>query len=175
MRDDRTRWAAPDGAEDRRLEARGLSIRRVVPERQMIVSGPRPAALQLCGFRVAAGWPDIVLEDRYAVSMRRDRVLLVNAPQLATGWLDDSGLAVSDVTDGYEVVDVSGPDALEFLRTGTELSLDDASASSLRLWHGLGVILYRVGDPDRYRLHVASGLAEGLWDILAAQLSVFEP
>jgi hypothetical protein len=175
MRDDTARWAAPDVSHGRNLAGDGLQIRRVRLESQTLISGPRNRAMQEAGLQSTAAWPDVVPDDRYALSLRRDRILCVNTGPSDTGWLEDRGLAVSDMTSGYEVVEITGQDALDFLKTGTELSLNEVSASALRLWHGFGVILYRFQQPDRYRLHVAMGFGEGLWDTMASQLAVFEP
>ena len=176
MRDDRAKWLAPalftPSGVERRLVAGGLALRRIVADRQILASGPQTAALRLCGFEAAIGWPDIAQNQSFAVSLRRDRLLALNTRALPTGWLADDALAVSDVTDGFDIIEIRGSGALDFLRTGTEVSLGESSGSAQRLWHGFDVILYRHGDPMTFRLHVAAGQAEGLWALLAAQMAV---
>lgn len=166
MRDDRHRWAPPVLEIAHSLVGSGVAARRVLPQRQVVISGRRDSALRLAGLGRAFTWPEIAPLGAYAVSLRRDRILAVDVGPIATGWFEAEQLAVSEVTDGYEVVEISGPGAMDFLQTGTELSLDEPSASVLRLWHGFGIMLYRYEAQTKYRIHVGSVYAEGLWSRL---------
>jgi hypothetical protein len=137
----------------------------VVPERQTVISGPYRACLNLSGFQQAVGWPHAEPGESYALRLRRDRVLVVNGPVLADGWNAEHGVAVSDMTDGFAVIDLQGSDCLFVLRRGTEVSIEMPSASCIRLFAGHEVILFSRGT-DAYRLHVARGHLEAIWVLL---------
>lgn len=165
MRDDRHRWA-PSGGGWPRFESEGLMILApAAPTRQTLISGARV----LAQFPDAVGWPDIASGNAYALSLRRDRVLLVNGPERPDGWDDDSGQAVSDVTDAYTVFDLTGPNALDLLKHGTEIGLHPPSRSVARMLFGVGVILYRHRTGDRFRLHVPRAQSQTAWQILTEQ------
>ena len=106
------------------------------------------------------GWPDITSTESYALCLRRDRVLIVdevstNDSNRDTGWDDASQQALSDVSDSYAVFDLSGPQALELLQRGAEISLQTQSRSVMRLLFGLDTMIYRVASTDRFRIHIA--------------------
>ncbi|MYM54947.1 hypothetical protein [Thalassovita mangrovi] len=164
MRDDRHRWTPYDGAWSP-YEVGGIAITPVTPERQILISAPAV----LSRHPGAIGWPDIATGDSYAISLRRDRVLLVNGPDMAEGWDDEIGQAVSDVTDAYSVFDLTGPKALELLKHGTEIGLQQPSRSAARMLFGLGVFLYRHGAEDRFRLHVLRAQGQTAWQMLTGQ------
>ncbi|SHH36581.1 hypothetical protein SAMN05444003_2912 [Cognatiyoonia sediminum] len=117
------------------------------------------------------GWPDVIDTDRYAVVMRRDRVLLVGDTDLTEGWDDTKSLAISDMTHGYDVFDLSGPHALSMLQQGTEIHLDEPSRSAVRLAFGLGLHIYRYGAEDTFRVHVLTHQREALIGYLKAVLN----
>lgn len=137
---------------------------------QTLISGPRQAALALAQVNQASGWPDTTEGDYFALSMRRDRILLVGACQLQQGWITEHGLAVSDVSGQYKVIEIKGPQAFSLLCQGTELNINQASASAARIWHGYGVLLYRHQQQDCFRLHVARAHFDALWQLLSAIL-----
>jgi len=114
------------------------------------------------------GWPEVTDADRYAVVMRRDRVLLVGDTDLTEGWDDAKNLAVSDMTHGYDVFDLSGPQALSMMQQGTEIHLDQPSRSVVRLAFGLGLHIYRYGAEDTFRVHVLTHQREALIGYLKA-------
>lgn len=156
MRDDRHKWT-PAGADALPLEIRGCRVSSVLPMRQTLMSGPGV----LRTFKGAlAGWPDIVSQDSYALRLRRDRLLVVNGPQAREGWDAAAHQAVSDVSDGYTVFELSGPSALHLLQHGAELSLEVPSDSVVRQIFGLSAMLYRYDAPDQFRLHISRGNAE---------------
>ncbi|MEO9779900.1 MAG: hypothetical protein ABJH07_25775 [Sedimentitalea sp.] len=158
MRDDSERWDAadPNGYVH---AANGITLVPAAVSRQTLLSGSRVLTQTE---QSIASWPDIVADESYALSIRRDRVLLVNGPAVAEGWHEDSCQAVSDASDAYAVLDMSGEKSLEVLKRGAELNLNIPSKSTARIVFGLGVFLYRYDAENRFRIHVASGYAEAL-------------
>lgn len=158
MRDDSARWDTPrDPAAAVDLGIAGLTP--VQPIRQTLVSGP--GILSKTDLPLVE-WPGAAPEGAYALSLRRDRVLLVDGPELMEGWDEEKARAVSDASDAYAVFDLSGPGAFDILRRGAELRLDIPSRSVARMLFGLGVFLYRLEDRATFRLHVARAQAEAL-------------
>lgn len=152
MRDDRGKWDALRSDNDP-IDINGVTIRSLSVKRQTLVSGVDI----LTKYHGSFGWPDLANGDNYALTVRRDRVLLVNhAPAPQDGWHEDLGHAVSDASDAYAIYEISGPNAFDLLKRGGEVSMDFASPSVARLMFGMGVFLYRFGDARTYRLHVAS-------------------
>ncbi|PUB16270.1 hypothetical protein [Yoonia sediminilitoris] len=170
MRNDTAKWPAPAVGPRGQVQAQGITLDQITLPRQVLISGPRDAAMALAGTTQATGWPDVAMGDHYALSLRRDRILMVGGQIDSFGWRADVGLATSDIGTGYTVFSLQGPRAEKVLRTGTELSEKIPSASCLRLWNGYDILLYRHTATDRYLLHVGSALAEGLWDMLNRQI-----
>ncbi|SHF80062.1 hypothetical protein SAMN05444273_1138 [Litoreibacter ascidiaceicola] len=156
MRDDSKKWDAP-GAPTTLEMSDGLTITPVQLARQTLLSGVD--VLGRTQHPIAA-WSGVVTAQTYALSLRRDRVLLVNGPALADGWHGDIAQAVSDVSDCYSVFDIRGDRAFSVLKRGAELRLDVPSKSVARLLFGLGVFLYRFEATDTFRVHVFRGQAE---------------
>jgi hypothetical protein len=152
MRNDTGNWTAipaldvPQGTADFTFQAATLL-------RQTMVSGTSVLRnfSKACG--PAMGWPDIALGGGYCIALRRDRVLLVNGPELADGWHAEAGHAVSDMTGGYAVFEIWGERAIEGLKRGADLNPAIPSRSALRRFGGLDVILYRFEEQSRFRLH----------------------
>ncbi|MEL7011800.1 MAG: hypothetical protein AAFO72_00825 [Pseudomonadota bacterium] len=163
MRDDSKRWPAPRDPSEV-IEAPGLSIKKIHLKRLILLSGPR--ALRQTTLPLTE-WPDIQTGDSLALVLRRDRVVEVDGPARTDGWDSTQALAISDVTDGYAHVELSGANALNLLRRGTELDLGVPSRSTARLCFGLGVSLYRFGNENTFRLLVASAQDEALWHALS--------
>ena len=157
MRDDRHKWN-PQVAHHDPFVISDVTLREVSLSRQIMVSGPRVRD----DLAHAIGWPAIASGETYCLSLRRDRVLVVYGLQMLTGWDSTTEQAVSDVTDGFRVFDLSGARALAVLRRGAELSLHVPSASAARLVFGLNCILYRYATDDLFRIHVARGYGEAL-------------
>jgi len=160
MRDDRNRWT-PSGKHDLPIHLPGVSVSSVDVVRQTLISGPR--VLQQIKHTLI-GWPDIAEQRSYAITLRRDRVLLINEASEPDGWNPDLNQAISDVSDAYSVFELQGDESLSLLNRGTELSLKIPSRSAARRLFGLDVILYRFTDANRYRLHVQSAQADALLD-----------
>ncbi len=158
MRDDSAKWDAPAVLADT-VRANGLVLTQVDLTRQTLISGP--GVLAQTEWPVV-GWPGLAPAAPYAIALRRDRVLVVDGPEMTDGWHEETNCAVSDASDAYAVFDLSGARAFGVLQRGAELSLDVPSKSAARLLFGLGVFLYRIEAEDRFRIHVASGHAEAL-------------
>ena len=169
MRNDSDRWPTPRPTQGIDFTSENLTIRRDPPVQQTLISGPLDAAINFANVGLPNRWPDVAQGDRYLVSMRRDRVLAVNASINRFGWIDPEGLAISDATAAYTIISVIGSNALEVLRTGTELSLKTQSNSAVRLWNGYDVLLYRFGNEQDFRLHVPSALQDSVVEMLERQ------
>ena len=159
MRDDRHRWAPP---RDRtaQVTAPGLTITPARVDRLTLLSGPtvrQQTKLPL------VEWPGVAPKDSYALSLRRDRVLEVNGPEHLDGWDGARGQAVSNVTDGYAQVEITGANALSLLNRGADIDLSTPSRSVARLFFGFAVFLYRRAQEDTYRIHVSSAHEDAMW------------
>lgn len=161
MRNDTTNWDAPH-ARDAAITAPGITIQQVQLKRQTTVSGVDV----LHYFCPATGWPDVARGPSYAVALRRDRVLLLDGPPLTDGWNDKTGHAVSDMTGGYAVIDLSGEAVHDVLKRGADINPNIRSGSAARLFAGIGVILYHFDAPMRLRLHVSAAQRDTLWQTL---------
>ncbi len=171
MRDDSKRWDAPR-AMGAAITAEGLAITPLSLPRQTLISGAQ-VLRQLGGqYGAPSGWPDIASGTPYALALRRDRVLLVDGPQMADGWDAATGWAISDMSGAYMVFELTGPRAMGLLRRGTEISLARPSASVARPLFGLGTLLYRHGDGETFRIHVARGHGEALWKAFETCLGI---
>lgn len=158
MRDDSHRWDPPR-APDAPIDLGPAVLRPVRLARQLLVSGP--------GIRAGAGaplveWPGDAPAGPCALGLRRDRVLMIDGPEMAEGWDSARAIAISDMSDGYAVFNLSGPGALDLLRRGAAIDPRQPSASVVRLLFGIEVFLYRMQDGPRFRLHVARARAETL-------------
>lgn len=162
MRDDSQRWDVPF-APNHGITMPDVTVQSVALERQILLSGPN--VLARCNLPLIE-WPLVGDQDSYALSIRRDRLLLVNGPDMTDGWDADQGQAVSDVSDGYAVFEISGDGAFDMLRRGTEISLEVPSRSVSRLLFGLGAFVYRFNEEKRFRVHAASAQRQALWENL---------
>lgn len=155
MRNDTARWTPPGPLS---MEAPGVRVCEAPLPRQVYISGT--GVLDRFEHE-RVEWPDIAAGETYALSLRRDRVLYVGDPGLAPGY-HPGGLALTDVTDGYHVLDVTGPNALDLLRRGAELRLDRPSRSVMRRVFGIDILLYRRGGELSFRLHIPRAHAQAV-------------
>ncbi|MEM7193328.1 MAG: hypothetical protein AAF402_00165 [Pseudomonadota bacterium] len=163
MRNDTAIWSAPRN--DSQLPcSSSVAISAAPALRQVLLSGPKVRAQM--NLQVVE-WPDIISTERYALSIRRDRIMLVNGPEMIDGWDDELNQAISDVSDAYRVFDISSESLLEFLRRGAEIDLSLPSASVSRLWFGISVLLYRINE-NTARVHVPSAQADALLNAISA-------
>ena len=141
----------------------GLSIAALAPQAAWLVSGNLAAFLERRGVRLGdAG-------DRYALRLALDRLLFVSVDGADTdgvtfGWSD--GCAVTDVSDGFVLLDITGPAAPELMRLGALHDFETRSdtASAAMLFAGQRVILARI--PQGWRLHVERPSAAAIWQWL---------
>jgi hypothetical protein len=165
MRRDNEKWQNPESVHYN-FSGNKLQISVSDIQRQTIVSGSYTAALKTCEVDVAIGWPDIVTTNSYALRLRRDRLLMVNGPDLPDGWNETTNLAISDMTGGYSVFELSGKNAFEILKRGTEISTNNTSPSVSRLFSGFEIFLYRWQQQDCFRLHVSTNHAQAFMQLL---------
>lgn len=160
MRNDSHKWDAP---QDQHLPLihDGLTIQKITLYRQTLLSGPTNTCLQLANRPNATGWPAPASGNSYALRLRRDRILSINGPDLPDGWHPD-GVAISDMTDGYTCIELSGKNALNLLNQGTELDPATPSNSCMRLFHGWPCVLYQ-WQTNSFRLHIERPHTEPLW------------
>lgn len=103
---------------------------------------------------------------RYALRLAPDRLLIVSdvSEQTTFGWSSD-GYAVSDLTDGLILLDVSGPysDAIMAQGSGYDFQTRDLrpAESTMMLFANLRLAVGR--RPDGWRLHIERPLAPTLW------------
>lgn len=139
----------------------GLSVRAVAPQAAWLVSGNLSAFLERRGVHLGdAG-------ERYALRLAPDRLLFVSMGSVddATfGWSD--GCAITDVSDGYVLLDITGPAAPDLMRLGAlhDFETRSETASAAMLFAGKRVILARI--PQGWRLHVERPDATAIWQCL---------
>jgi heterotetrameric sarcosine oxidase gamma subunit len=141
----------------------GLSIAAVAPQAAWLVSGNLAAFLERRGVRFGdAG-------DRYVLRLAPDRLLFVSigvpSDDATFGWSED-GCAISDVSDGYVLLDITGPGAAELMRLGAlhDFEAKPDTGSAAMLFAGQRVILARI--QQGWRLHVERPNAAAAWQWL---------
>jgi heterotetrameric sarcosine oxidase gamma subunit len=142
----------------------GLNIATVAPQLAWLVSGNLAAFLEQRGVRFGdAG-------ERYALRLAPDRLLFVSMDGAAAdggtfGWSED-GCAVTDVSDGYLLLDITGSAASELMRLGAlhDFETQPDTASAAMLFAGQRVILARI--QQGWRLHVERPNAAAIWQWL---------
>ena len=139
----------------------GLSVTAVAPQSAWLVSGNAAAFLERRGVRLGdAG-------QHYALRLAPDRLLFVSMDSVndvTFGWSD--GCAVTDVSDGYVLLDITGSAAPGLMRLGAlhDLEARSDTASASMLFAGRRVILACI--PDGWRLHVERPDAASIWQWL---------
>lgn len=172
MRDDRNKWPAAIPSARPALIRDGISVQQVSVTRQTILSGGYEDCLKLSGLNIAfGGGSEKAVGETYALRQRRDRILLVNGPAMADGWHSEQNVAVSDMTAAYAIIELSGGRVEQLIATGTEFIGNGVSPSVSRLWHSFGVLLYRYGVEDTYRMHIRSAFLDSAWEMLERQIS----
>ena len=155
------------------IRRHGLDIVVARAETIWLVSGDLPKFLarhhdgaDCTGHRDACGG------DRYALRLAPDRLLFVRraAAQAAPethGWSND-GVALTDMSDGILLFDVTGPSALDVMALGAEYDFAAKPASPTKsaamLFAGLKVWMARIA--GGWRLHVERSYAAALWQWL---------
>ena len=167
MRNDTANWKKPADTLQQ-LKTGSLHVREVVGIRQTMVSVPAPQKEALSGGLPLIGWPEIAPETDYALSLRRDRVLRIGGPVLQDGWNCDARLAVSEMTTGLAVFDISGADAPALLKRGAALDVRNSSASCAWLFAGFDILICQYQTTGTFRVHVARGLSHAFFETLSA-------
>lgn len=166
MRDDRHRWKASFDAELPTFKGPDVTLCVVTPPKMTLISGPRKAALAFAGADRAFGWPDIASGAPIALSLRRDRLLILDGAAIEPGWHTDRAVAVSDVSGAYGLIDARGPGIMALAARGTEMSLKTPSASVARLFHHYPVMIYRWQTADTLRFLVSHAHLDGFFGLL---------
>ena len=173
MRNDNKNWTAPDLG-DKTMSVGGVTIQRVLLPCQTLVSGVSVLNHYKELLGPAVGWPDVAQGSSYAIVLRRDQVLLINGPVLEDGWDGTTEQAISDMTSGQAVFEMSGAAVFEVLKRGVDVNFDIPSRSALRRIGDLNVILYRFQNEKRVRLHVGTAYQEALRLTLQTYLNKLE-
>ena len=138
-----------------------LSVTSAAPQAAWLVSGDLAAFLARRGVRFGdAG-------ERYALRLAPDRLLFVSmdsVEDVTFGW--SNGCAVTDVSDGYVLLDIVGPAAPELMRRGAlhDFEARSETASASMLFAGKRIILAHI--PQGWRLHVERPDAAAVWQWL---------
>lgn len=122
---------------------------------------------------------DVCGEDRYALRLAPDRLLFVSGTVLQpepmeTGWSAD-GIALTDVSDAFVLLDIAGPAASDLMALGTAYDFASEAArpqeSAIMLFAGLKICICR--RVDGWRLHVERPHAAPLWHWLVRATSEY--
>lgn len=170
-------WSpAPDWSRAE-LRGEGLHIAAVPAAAMCLVSGDLAGFLDRHCDGLACGGPrDICDPSRYALRLAPDRMLLVGGrPPGAVGWSD--GAALTDVSDGFVLIDVTGPAAREVMALGAAYDFDSDRAlpaeSATMIFAGLKLSVARTR--SGWRLHVERSLAAALWHWLEQVAREYAP
>lgn len=139
----------------------GLNVTVAAAQAAWLVSGDLAAFLA----RHSVGFGEA--GDRYALRLAPDRLLFVSmdgVDDVTFGWSD--GCAVTDVSDGHVLLDITGPAAAELMRLGAlhDFEARSETASAAMLFAGKRVILARIA--NGWRLHVERPDAAAIWQWL---------
>jgi heterotetrameric sarcosine oxidase gamma subunit len=139
----------------------GLSVAAVAPQAAWLVSGDLAAFLERRGVRFGEAG------DCYALRLAPDRLLFVSMGSVndaAFGWSD--GCAITDVSDGHVLLDITGPAAPELMRLGAlhDFEAKSETASASMLFAGKRIIPARIA--NGWRLHVERPDAAAIWQWL---------
>ncbi len=147
----------------------GLDIVVSPAETIWLASGDLPKFLaRHNGAADCAGPREAIAGDRYALRLAPDRLLFVRraaapAQSETSGWSDN--LAVTDVSDGILLFDVTGPSAPDVMALGAEYDFASEATppaeSAAMLFAGLKVSVARIA--GGWRLHVERPHAAALW------------
>lgn len=154
------------------IEHRDLRIAALPPPRAWLLSGRLDPFLAARGGLRCLGPREACDGQLYALRLAPDRALLVAREPAAVeppalGWTD--GMAVTEVGDGFVLVEVTGRAAPALMRLGAHYPFEakpDAPAESAQmLFAGLRVAVARLR--QGWRLHVERPYAPALWHWLS--------
>jgi heterotetrameric sarcosine oxidase gamma subunit len=150
----------------------GLGIAAVSSGAAWLVSGNLSKFLERRGELPSVGPRETCERDTYALRLAPDRLLFVSrdaaliAPE-TFGWSAD-GIAITDVSDGLLLFDVTGPAAPDLMALGANYDFDakpeGPAESASMLFAGLKVAIARI--LPGWRLHVERPHAAALWQWL---------
>ncbi|HSE73819.1 MAG TPA: sarcosine oxidase subunit gamma family protein [Dongiaceae bacterium] len=155
-----------------RLEQDGLGIVASFAEAAWLVSGDLPAFLHRNGGLACIGPREICAAVPYALRLAPDRLLFVQrggggVANSSFGWSDE-GLAITDVSDGYVLFDITGSAASKLMALGAAYDFEGKPAgiaeSASMLFAGLKTAVARM--PSGWRLHVERPYATAMWQWL---------
>jgi heterotetrameric sarcosine oxidase gamma subunit len=150
----------------------GLGITAASTEAAWLVSGNLSKFLARRGGLACVGPRETCERDTYALRLAPDRLLFVSRDAAAIvpevlGWSAD-GIAITDVSDGFVLFDVTGQAAPDLMALGTNYDFDAKPAgpaeSASMLFAGLKVAIARI--LPGWRLHVERPHAAALWQWL---------
>jgi heterotetrameric sarcosine oxidase gamma subunit len=141
-----------------------LSIAAVAPQIAWLVSGSLATFLERHGLRLGDDG------ERYVLRLAPDRLMFVAMDGAVTdgvtfGWSED-GCAITDISDGYVLLDITGPAAPELMRLGAlhDFEARSNTASASMLFAGQRIILAHI--QQGWRLHVERPSAAAIWQWL---------
>lgn len=105
--------------------------------------------------------------DAPTLRLARDRALVLGTTGLASGWHDE-GFALSDLSAGLALIQVSGPGLADLVAKATMANADDIGPSKAITFAGIPVVLGGAG--DALDLHVERGLLGYLWSWTSAAM-----
>lgn len=160
------------------IVATSVDIRLAPPATWMcLVSGDLDQFLMRQELPSCLGPRDLCDTPRYALRLAPDRLLFISrtpvpaAAAMAPGWSSD-GIAVTDVTDGFVCLDLTGRGAAEVMRLAGPYDYDATARyeaeSCQMLFAGLKVAVMRL--ENGWRLHVERPWAAALWHWLEKAL-----
>jgi heterotetrameric sarcosine oxidase gamma subunit len=157
-----------------------LGIATTAVQSAWLVSGRFDMFLRARGGLRCVGPRETCDSDTYALRLAPDRLLFVRTGDAhvdspASGWSDE-GIAITDVSDGFVLLDIGGRAALDLMNLGAQYPFDrkpEAPAeSALMLFAGLKVAVARL--ERGWRLHVERPYATALWQWLQHAASAWE-
>ncbi|HET6160260.1 MAG TPA: hypothetical protein VFE34_18085 [Dongiaceae bacterium] len=154
------------------IQQPGLGITALSPRTAWLVSGNFSAFLAKRGGLACVGPRETCERDAYSLRLTPDRLLFVAQDAVSThpetfGWSDD-GVAITDVSDGLMLFDVTGPAAPALMQLGANYEFEANPAgpeeSASTLFAGLHASIVRI--LPGWRLHVERPYATAMWQWL---------
>lgn len=135
----------------------GVTARTVDGPEHSLVSGDLAAFSRISGIELSA-----------TLRLARDRILVPGRTGLAPGWHAE-GFALSDLSAGLAMIELSGPGLASLVAKATTADLKATGPSQTISFAGIPVVLDPKG--ETLGLHVERGLLAYLWTWLAAALA----
>lgn len=125
-----------------------------------MLSGDISSGLQLLGVCSAPlGATAVAVEESYAIALARDRCIVVlQAPSGADKGWQSEGYAITDVTDGFTVIELRGLGLMRLLNKATTLDWALPTNSAAISFAGVGAAATFLGDRDAVRLMIETSL-----------------